>query len=83
MNRRHPEADQSEAGRTSARRSSVLPELLGHTALGQAAQVVARLGHPDPTAEVEDLVVGRSAATWFAQTCYGYSGVSLFAKKVV
>jgi ubiquinone/menaquinone biosynthesis C-methylase UbiE/uncharacterized protein YbaR (Trm112 family) len=27
-------------------------------------------------------VVGRSAATWFAQTCYGYSGVSLFARKV-
>jgi SAM-dependent methyltransferase/uncharacterized protein YbaR (Trm112 family) len=28
-------------------------------------------------------VVGRSAATWFAQTCYGYSGVSLFAKKML
>jgi hypothetical protein len=27
-------------------------------------------------------VVGRPAATWFAQTCYGYSGVSLFARKV-
>jgi uncharacterized protein YbaR (Trm112 family)/ubiquinone/menaquinone biosynthesis C-methylase UbiE len=27
-------------------------------------------------------VVGRSAATWFAQTCYGYSGVSLFARKI-
>ena len=27
-------------------------------------------------------LVGRSAATWFAQTCYGYSGVSLFARKV-
>jgi SAM-dependent methyltransferase/uncharacterized protein YbaR (Trm112 family) len=27
-------------------------------------------------------VVGRSAATWFAQTCYGYSGVSLFAIKL-
>jgi SAM-dependent methyltransferase len=27
-------------------------------------------------------VAGRSAATWFAQTCYGYSGVSLFARKV-
>jgi ubiquinone/menaquinone biosynthesis C-methylase UbiE/uncharacterized protein YbaR (Trm112 family) len=27
-------------------------------------------------------LVGRSAATWFAQTCYGYSGVSLFAVKV-
>jgi SAM-dependent methyltransferase len=26
-------------------------------------------------------LVGRPAATWFAQTCYGYSGVSLFAKK--
>lgn len=26
-------------------------------------------------------LVGRSAATWFAQTCYGYSGVSLFARK--
>jgi ubiquinone/menaquinone biosynthesis C-methylase UbiE/uncharacterized protein YbaR (Trm112 family) len=28
-------------------------------------------------------VVGRSAATWFAQTCYGYSGVSLFGRKLV
>ncbi len=28
-------------------------------------------------------VVGRSAATWFAQTCYGYSGVSLFARKLL
>jgi SAM-dependent methyltransferase len=28
-------------------------------------------------------VVGRSAATWFAQMCYGYSGVSLFAKKII
>jgi SAM-dependent methyltransferase len=28
-------------------------------------------------------VVGRSAATWFAQTCYGYSGVSLYARKLV
>jgi SAM-dependent methyltransferase/uncharacterized protein YbaR (Trm112 family) len=27
-------------------------------------------------------IVGRSAATWFAQTCYGYSGVSLFARKL-
>lgn len=27
--------------------------------------------------------VGRSAATLFAQTCYGYSGVSLFARKLV
>ena len=26
--------------------------------------------------------VGRSAATLFAQTCYGYSGVSLFARKI-
>jgi len=25
--------------------------------------------------------VGRSAATWFSQTCHGYSGVSLFANK--
>jgi ubiquinone/menaquinone biosynthesis C-methylase UbiE/uncharacterized protein YbaR (Trm112 family) len=28
-------------------------------------------------------VVGRSAATWFAQTCYGYSGVSLFSMKLL
>jgi ubiquinone/menaquinone biosynthesis C-methylase UbiE/uncharacterized protein YbaR (Trm112 family) len=28
-------------------------------------------------------LVGRSAVTWFAQTCYGYSGVSLFARKLV
>jgi ubiquinone/menaquinone biosynthesis C-methylase UbiE/uncharacterized protein YbaR (Trm112 family) len=27
-------------------------------------------------------LVGRSAATWFAQTCYGYSGVSIFARKL-
>ncbi len=27
-------------------------------------------------------LVGRSAATWFAQTCYGYSGVSLFATRL-
>jgi SAM-dependent methyltransferase len=27
-------------------------------------------------------VVGRPAATWLAQTCYGYSGVSLFARKL-
>jgi ubiquinone/menaquinone biosynthesis C-methylase UbiE/uncharacterized protein YbaR (Trm112 family) len=26
-------------------------------------------------------VVGRSAATWFSQTCHGYGGVSLFARK--
>jgi hypothetical protein len=28
-------------------------------------------------------LVGRSAATCFAQTCYGYSGVSLYARKLV
>ena len=27
-------------------------------------------------------LVGRSAATWFSQTCHGYSGVSLFARKL-
>lgn len=27
-------------------------------------------------------LVGRSAATWFSQSCHGYSGVSLFARKV-
>jgi SAM-dependent methyltransferase len=27
-------------------------------------------------------LVGRSAATWFTQTCYGYQGVSLVARKV-
>ena len=26
--------------------------------------------------------VGRSAATWFTQTCYGYSGVTLLARKL-
>lgn len=26
-------------------------------------------------------VVGRSASTWFSQTCHGYSGVSLYARK--
>jgi ubiquinone/menaquinone biosynthesis C-methylase UbiE/uncharacterized protein YbaR (Trm112 family) len=25
--------------------------------------------------------VGRSAATWFSQTCHGYSGVSIYARK--
>src|SRR5262249_26911813 len=25
--------------------------------------------------------VGRSASTWFSQTCHGYSGVSLYARK--
>jgi SAM-dependent methyltransferase len=28
-------------------------------------------------------VIGRSAATFFAQTCHGYSGVSLYARKLV
>ena len=27
-------------------------------------------------------LVGRSAATWFAQTTYGYQGASLFARKL-
>jgi SAM-dependent methyltransferase len=27
-------------------------------------------------------LVGRSASTWFSQTCHGYSGVSLFSRKV-
>ena len=26
--------------------------------------------------------VGRSAATWFAQTCYGYQGASFVARRV-
>ena len=26
-------------------------------------------------------VAGRTAATWFSQTCHGYSGVSLYSKK--
>lgn len=28
-------------------------------------------------------LVGRSASTWFTQTCYGYQGVSLFSRKLV
>jgi SAM-dependent methyltransferase/uncharacterized protein YbaR (Trm112 family) len=28
-------------------------------------------------------LVGRSAATWFAQTYYGYSGVTIFARKLL
>ena len=61
-------------------------------AFARAGLVVRRVEHAEGDA---DLVgrriggklrrlpgVGRSAATWFAQTCYGYSGVSLFAKKV-
>ena len=27
-------------------------------------------------------LVGRSAATWFTQSCYGYQGVSLVARKL-
>ena len=26
--------------------------------------------------------VGRSAATWFTQTCYGYQGASFVARRV-
>ena len=54
--------------------------------------VVGRVEHAEGDDDLRDRriggklrrlpVVGRSAATWFAQTCYGYSGVSLFARKV-
>ena len=54
--------------------------------------VVRRIEHAEGDADLEGRRiggrlrrmpgVGRSAATLFAQTCYGYSGVSLFARKV-
>jgi ubiquinone/menaquinone biosynthesis C-methylase UbiE/uncharacterized protein YbaR (Trm112 family) len=54
--------------------------------------VVRRVEHAEGDADLRERriggrlrrlpFVGRSAATWFAQTCYGYSGVSLFARKV-
>ena len=54
--------------------------------------VVRRIEHAEGDADLEGRRiggklrrvpgVGRSAATLFAQTCYGYSGVSLYARKV-
>jgi hypothetical protein len=61
-------------------------------AFARAGLVVRRVEHAEGDADLRRRriggklrvlpVVGRSAATWFAQTCYGYSGVSLFARKV-
>jgi SAM-dependent methyltransferase len=58
----------------------------------RAGLVVTRVEHAEGDADLRRRriggklrrlpVVGRPAATWFAQTCYGYSGVSLFARKV-
>jgi len=58
----------------------------------RAGLVVTRVEHAEGDADLAQRriggklrrlpVVGRPAATWFAQTCYGYSGVSLFARKV-
>ena len=61
-------------------------------AFARAGLVVRRVEHAEGDDDLRDRriggrlrrlpVVGRSAATWFAQTSYGYSGVSLFARKV-
>jgi ubiquinone/menaquinone biosynthesis C-methylase UbiE/uncharacterized protein YbaR (Trm112 family) len=58
----------------------------------RAGLVVTRVEHAEGDADLARRriggklrrlpVVGRPAATWFAQTCYGYSGVSLFSRKV-
>ncbi len=62
-------------------------------AFARAGLVVRRVEHAEGDADLRRRriggklrrlpVVGRSAATWFAQTCYGYSGVSLFARNLV
>ena len=61
-------------------------------AFARAGLLVRRVEHAEGDRDLEQRriggrlrrlpVVGRSAATWFAQTCYGYSGVSLFARKL-
>jgi ubiquinone/menaquinone biosynthesis C-methylase UbiE/uncharacterized protein YbaR (Trm112 family) len=61
-------------------------------AFARAGLVVRRVEHAEGDDDLRDRRiggklrrlpgVGRSAATWFAQTCYGYSGVSLYARKV-
>lgn len=61
-------------------------------AFARAGLVVRRVEHAEGDADLVNRRiggklrrlpgVGRPAATWFAQTCYGYSGVSLFAKRV-
>jgi len=61
-------------------------------AFGRAGLAVRRVEHAEGDDDLRDRriggklrrlpVIGRSAATWFAQTCYGYSGVSLYARKV-
>jgi SAM-dependent methyltransferase len=54
--------------------------------------VVGRVEHAEGDDDLRDRrvggklrrlpLVGRPAATWLAQTCYGYSGVSLYSRKV-
>ena len=61
-------------------------------AFARAGLVVRRVEHAEGDGDLRGRriggklrrmpLVGRSAATWFAQTCYGYSGVSLFARKL-
>ncbi len=61
-------------------------------AFWRSGLAVVRVEHAEGDADLRDRriggrlrrlpVVGRSAATLFAQTCYGYSGVSLFARRV-
>ena len=61
-------------------------------AFGRAGLLVRRVEHAEGDDDLRGRriggklrripLAGRSAATWFAQTCYGYSGVSLFAVKL-
>jgi SAM-dependent methyltransferase len=62
-------------------------------AFARAGLLVRRVEHAEGDADLHGRriggklrrlpLVGRPAATWFAQTCYGYSGVSLFARRIV
>jgi hypothetical protein len=61
-------------------------------AFARAGLVVRRLEHAEGPADLARRriagrllrlpVLGRTASTLFAQTCHGYSGVSLYARKV-
>ena len=61
-------------------------------AFARAGLVVRRVEHAEGDVDLRSRriggrlrrlpLVGRSTATWFAQTCYGYSGVSLFSRKL-
>ncbi len=61
-------------------------------AFARAGLLVRRVEHAEGDADLRGRriggrlrrlpLAGRSAATWFAQTCYGYSGVSLFSRRL-